>query len=192
VLDDSTDETRQIAELAVRRFAAQGVDITHRHRTDRAGFKAGALAAGLRVARGAFIAIFDADFIPSPDFLLRLMPHFSEPRVGMVQARWGHSNRDYSLLTRIQAILLDRIEADSDEWLSKRYRQAVAVQPLVELALGLYFTWTVFYALANQIYGTVPFLVLFQIGFLYTGLLSIVQQYAGEPVVLKTQVAEGK
>jgi hypothetical protein len=86
-----------------------------------------------------------------------------------------------------------RIEGDADEWVGKRYRQSVAVQPLIELALGLYFTATVFYALANQIYGTVPFLVLFQIGFLYTGLVSIVQQYAGEdPVVLNTQVASGK
>ena len=85
-----------------------------------------------------------------------------------------------------------RIEGDADEWVGKKYRQSVAVQPLVELALGLYFTATVFYALANGIYGTVPFLVLFQIGFLYTGLLSIVQQYAGDPVVLSTQVARGK
>ena len=76
-----------------------------------------------------------------------------------------------------------RIEADGDEWVGKKYRQSVAVQPLIELALGLYFTATVFYALANQIYGTLPFLVLFQIGFLYTGLLSIVQQYAGDSVV---------
>ena len=72
-----------------------------------------------------------------------------------------------------------RIEGDGDEWVGKKYRQSVAVQPLVELALGLYFTATVFYALANGIYATVPFLVLFQVGFLYTGLLSIVQQYAG-------------
>jgi len=85
-----------------------------------------------------------------------------------------------------------RIEADVDEWVGKKYRQSVAIQPLVELLLGLYFTWTVFYALANQIYGTLPFLVLFQVGFLYTGLLSIVQQYAGDPVVLNTQVASGK
>jgi hypothetical protein len=85
-----------------------------------------------------------------------------------------------------------RIEADSDEWVGKRYRQSVAVQPLVELGLGLYFTATVFYALANQIYGTVPFLILFQVGFLYTGLLSVVQQYTGDSVVLKTQVASGK
>src|SRR5215475_2462785 len=400
VLDDSTDETRSIADLAVRRLAAQGIDIKYYHRTDRRGFKAGALEAGLKVARGEFVAIFDADFIPTADFLTQLMPHFADPKVGMVQARWGHINQDYSLLTKIQAILLDghfvlehggrhrggrffnfngtagvwrrvaiddaggwqhdtltedldlsyraqlrgwqfvflsdliapaevpvemnafksqqhrwakgsiqtcrkllpeilrakvplgvkaeaffhltanfnyplmcvlsvlmfpsmvirynmgwyemmlidvplffaatfsvcnfymmcqreihrdwrarikylpflmsigiglcinntravfealfnkqsefartpkyRIEGDADEWVGKRYRQSVAVQPLIELALGLYFTATVFCALANQIYGTVPFLVLFQIGFLYTGLCSIVQQYAGE------------
>ena len=403
VLDDSVDETRSIAELAVRRFAVQGIDIKYYHRVDRTGFKAGALEAGLRVARGEFVAIFDADFIPTSDFLLRLMGQFTDPKVGMVQARWGHINQDYSLLTKIQSILLDghfvlehgarhrsgrffnfngtagvwrrlaiddaggwqhdtltedldlsyraqlrgwqfvfvsdviapaevpvemnafksqqhrwakgsiqtcrkllprilrakvplsvkaeaffhltanfnyplmcvlsvlmapsmvirynmgwyemllidvplffaatfsvcnfylvcqreiypdwrarikylpflmsigiglcvnntravfealfnketefartpkyRIEADGDEWVGKKYRQSVAVQPLIELALGLYFTATVFYALANQIYGTLPFLVLFQIGFLYTGLLSIVQQYADDSVV---------
>jgi cellulose synthase/poly-beta-1,6-N-acetylglucosamine synthase-like glycosyltransferase len=403
VLDDSTDETRSIAELAVRRFAAAGVDIKYYHRVDRVGFKAGALEAGLTVARGQFVGIFDADFIPTADFLTQLMPHFRDPKVGMVQARWGHINQDYSLLTKIQAILLDghfilehggrnrggrffnfngtagvwrrtaideaggwqhdtltedldlsyraqlagwqfvfvpgliapaevpvemnafksqqhrwakgsvqtcrkllprilksklpfgvkaeaffhltanfnyilmcmlsilmfpsmvirynmgwyemilidvplffaatfsfcnfymvcqrelhkdwvsrikyvpflmsvgiglsvnntravfealfnkqseftrtpkyRIEGDTDEWVGKKYRQSVAVQPLVELALGLYFTATVFYALANGIYGTLPFLVLFQVGFLYTGLLSIVQQYAGPEVV---------
>jgi cellulose synthase/poly-beta-1,6-N-acetylglucosamine synthase-like glycosyltransferase len=403
VLDDSTDETRGIAELAVRRFADEGFDIKYYHRTDRTGFKAGALEAGLKVARGEFIGIFDADFIPRSDFLAALMPHFRDPKVGMVQARWGHINQDYSLLTKIQAILLDghfilehggrnrggrffnfngtagvwrrvaiddaggwqhdtltedldlsyraqlrgwqfvfvpgviapaevpvemnafksqqhrwakgsiqtcrkllprilksnlpfgvkaeaffhltanfnyilmcvlsilmfpsmvirynmgwyemilidvplffaatfsfcnfyvvcqreihtdwrarlkyvpflmsvgiglsvnntravieallgkqseftrtpkyRIEADADEWVGKKYRQSVAVQPLVELMLGLYFTATVFYALANGIYGTLPFLVLFQVGFLYTGLLSIVQQYAGPEVV---------
>jgi len=412
VLDDSTDETRGIAEAAVRRFAAEGVDIKYLHRTDRTGYKAGALEAGLKQARGEFIAIFDADFLPSSEFLTRIMPQFADPKIGMVQARWGHINEDYSLLTKIQAILLDghfvlehggryragrffnfngtagvwrasaiadaggwqhdtltedldlsyraqlrgwrfvflsdliapaevpvemnafksqqhrwakgsiqtcrkllpeilradvplgvkaeaffhltanfnyplmcvlsvlmfpsmvirynmgwyemmlidvplffaatfsvcnfymmcqreihrdwrarikylpflmsigiglcinntravfealfnkesefartpkyRIEGDADEWVGKKYRQSVAVQPLIELALGLYFTATVFYALANQIYGTVPFLVLFQIGFLYTGLCSLVQQYAGDPVVLNTQVASGK
>jgi len=412
VLDDSTDETVGIAELAVRRFAAEGIDIKYFHRGDRTGYKAGALEAGLKQARGEFVGIFDADFLPSPDFLTRLMPHFADPKIGMVQARWGHINQDYSLLTKIQSILLDghfvlehggrnragrffnfngtagvwrrvaiedaggwqhdtltedldlsyraqlrgwrfvflsdliapaevpvemnafksqqhrwakgsiqtcrkllpqilradiplavkaeaffhltanfnyplmcvlsvlmfpsmvirynmgwyemmlidvplffaatfsvcnfymvcqreihrdwvtrlkylpflmsigiglcinntravlealfnkqtefartpkyRIEGDSDEWVGKKYRQSVAVQPLIELGLGLYFTATVFYALANQIYGTVPFLVLFQLGFLYTGLLSIVQQYAGDPVVLNTQVASGK
>jgi cellulose synthase/poly-beta-1,6-N-acetylglucosamine synthase-like glycosyltransferase len=412
VLDDSTDETRAIAELAVRRFAAEGFDIKYFHRTNRTGYKAGALEAGLNAARGEFIAIFDADFLPPGQFLNQLMPHFADAQVGMVQARWGHINQDYSLLTKIQSILLDghfvlehgaryrsgrffnfngtagiwrraaiadaggwqhdtltedldlsyraqlrgwrfvfvssiiapaevpvemngfksqqhrwakgsiqtcrkllpqilradvplgvkaeaffhltanfnyplmcvlsvlmfpsmvirynmgwyemllidvplffaatfsvcsfymicqreihsdwlarlkylpflmsigiglsinntravfealfnkqsefartpkyRIEGDADEWVGKRYRQSVAVQPFVELALGLYFTWTVFYALANQIYATLPFLVLFQIGFLYTGLVSIVQQYAEDSVVLKTQVASGK
>jgi cellulose synthase/poly-beta-1,6-N-acetylglucosamine synthase-like glycosyltransferase len=412
VLDDSIDETCGVAAQAVRRLAAQGVDIKYFHRTNRIGYKAGALEAGLKVARGEFVGIFDADFIPAPDFLTRLMPHFSDARVGMVQARWGHINQDYSLLTKIQSILLDghfvlehggrnragrffnfngtagvwrrkaideaggwqhdtltedldlsyraqllgwrfvflsdviapaevpvemnafksqqhrwakgsiqtcrkllprilaadiplgvkaeaffhltanfnyplmcilsvlmfpamrirynmgwyemllidvplffaatfsvcnfymicqreihqdwrartkylpflmsigiglcinntiavfeallnkqtefartpkyRIEGAGDDWVGKKYRQSVAVQPLVELALGLYFTWTVFYALASQIYATVPFLVLFQIGFLYTGLLSLIQQYAEDPVVLKTQVASGK
>jgi cellulose synthase/poly-beta-1,6-N-acetylglucosamine synthase-like glycosyltransferase len=412
VLDDSTDETQGIAELAVRRFAAQGIDIKYVHRADRSGYKAGALEAGLKTARGEFIAIFDADFIPPTDFLTRLMPHFAEAKIGMVQARWGHINQDYSLLTKIQAILLDghfvlehggrhrsgrffnfngtagvwrrvaiddaggwqhdtltedldlsyraqlrgwrfvflsdviapaevpvemngfksqqhrwakgsiqtcrkllprilradlplgikaeaffhltanfnyplmvvlsilmfpsmvirynmgwyemllidvplffaatfsvcnfymvcqreihrdwltrvkylpflmsigiglsinntravfealfnrqseftrtpkyRIEGDADEWVGKKYRQSVAIQPLIELALGLYFTWTVFYALANQIYGTLPFLVLFQIGFLYTGLMSIVQQYAGDSNVVTAGLQPGR
>src|SRR5712675_3417056 len=79
VLDDSTDETRSIADLAVRRYAAQGIDIKYIHRVDRTGYKAGALEAGLKVARGEFVGIFDADFMPTPDFLTRLMPHFSGP-----------------------------------------------------------------------------------------------------------------
>jgi cellulose synthase/poly-beta-1,6-N-acetylglucosamine synthase-like glycosyltransferase len=405
VLDDSTDETRNVAEQAVRRNAARGLDIKYIHRTDRSGYKAGALDAGLNLARGEYIAIFDADFIPPREFLRRTVPYFTDPRVAMVQARWGHINQDYSLLTKIQSILLDghfvlehgsrnrgglffnfngtagiwrrtaiadaggwqhdtltedldlsyraqlrgwqfvflqdlvapaevpvemnafksqqhrwakgsiqtcrkllprilqsklplhvkaeaffhlsanfnyllmcvlsvlmapsmvirynmgwyemllidvplffaatasvanfymvcqrelhsdwttrlkylpflmsigigltvnntkavlealfnrdsefartpkyRIERSEDEWIGKKYRQSFTVQPLIELALGLYFTATVFYALSNGIYGTLPFLVLFQIGFLYTGLLSIVQQYAGDSVVLK-------
>ncbi|HEX6209716.1 MAG TPA: glycosyltransferase, partial [Methylomirabilota bacterium] len=100
VLDDSIDETRSIAELAVRRAAAQGLDIRYFHRTDRTGFKAGALEAGLRVARGEFVAIFDADFIPPSDFLHRTIHHFTDPKVGLVQARWGHINAEYSLLTK--------------------------------------------------------------------------------------------
>jgi cellulose synthase/poly-beta-1,6-N-acetylglucosamine synthase-like glycosyltransferase len=401
VLDDSTDETTEIAELAVQRNAARGFNISYLHRVDRRGFKAGALEAGLKVSHGEFIAIFDADFVPPKDFLVRTLPYFAtDPKIGMVQARWGHINQDYSLLTKIQSILLDAhfvlehggrnragcffnfngtagvwrrvaidhaggwqhdtltedldlsyraqllgwkfvflpdlvspaevpvemtsfksqqhrwakgsiqtclkllprilrsnqpfavkaeaffhlsanfnyllmsvlsvlmfpamyvrynmgwtemllidiplfaaatlsvcnfyvvsqrelypnwrarlkylpflmsigiglcvnntravleamfgkqsefartpkygIERDSDEWVGKKYHQSVGVQPIIELALGLYFTGTVFYALMNQIYGTVPFLMLFQIGFLYTGLLSIFQQFAGE------------
>ena len=108
VLDDSTDETPSIAERAVRRHAAQGVDITYLHRTDRTGYKAGALEAGLKVAKGEFVAIFDADFIPPADFLRADACHFfSDPKIAMVQARWGHINQDYSLLTKIQSILLD-------------------------------------------------------------------------------------
>jgi len=412
VLDDSTDETCAISQSAVRRHQAEGFDISYLHRADRVGYKAGALEAGLASARGEFVAIFDADFVPSPDFLRRTLPHFGDAKVGMVQARWGHLNEDYSLLTRIQAILLDghfvlehggrnragrffnfngtaglwRREAidsaggwqhdtltedldlsyraqlkgwkflflphvvapaevpvemnsfksqqhrwakgsiqtcrkllprilraklplgvkaeaffhlsanfnyllmsvlsvlmfpamwvrynmgwyemllidvplfcaatlsvsnfyivcqrelhedwktrlkylpflmsigiglcvnntravvealldrksefartpkygivrDGDEWVGKKYHQSTAMQPMVEIVLGLYFTVTVFYALANQIYGTLPFLMLFQIGFLYTGLLSMVQQFAGDSVVLKPQIAGGK
>ncbi|MBI4486805.1 MAG: glycosyltransferase, partial [Acidobacteria bacterium] len=107
VLDDSTDETQDIASLAVRRGGAQGIDIKYLHRHNRTGYKAGALEEGLKSASGEFVGIFDADFIPARDFLQRLMPHFTDPDVGMVQARWGHINADYSLLTKIQAILLD-------------------------------------------------------------------------------------
>jgi cellulose synthase/poly-beta-1,6-N-acetylglucosamine synthase-like glycosyltransferase len=410
VLDDSTDETTEIAELAVRRHAARGFDISYLHRVDRTGYKAGALEAGLKLAKADFIAIFDADFIPPKDFLLKTLPHFDAPDVGMVQARWGHINQDYSLLTKIQSILLDAhfvlehggrnragcffnfngtagiwrrdaidtaggwqhdtltedldlsyraqligwrfkflpdvvspaevpvemnsfksqqhrwakgsiqtfmklmprilrsdqpvaikaeaffhlsanfnyllmsllsilmfpsmvvrynmgwsemllidvplfvaatmsvgnfyvvaqrelypdwkqrlkyvpflmsigiglcvnntravlealfgkqsefartpkygIERDSDEWAGKKYHQSVGVQPIIELALGLYFTGTVFYALTNQIYATVPFLMLFQIGFLYTGLLSIFQQFTGENMIQAPEIAK--
>jgi cellulose synthase/poly-beta-1,6-N-acetylglucosamine synthase-like glycosyltransferase len=107
VLDDSTDETRDIAELAVRRAAARGFDIKYLHRTDRTGFKAGALDAGMKVARGEFIAIFDADFVPPSDFLMRTVPYFREEKLAVVQARWGHLNPDFSLLTKVQAIMLD-------------------------------------------------------------------------------------
>jgi cellulose synthase/poly-beta-1,6-N-acetylglucosamine synthase-like glycosyltransferase len=107
VLDDSTDETRDIALLAVRRQKARGFDISYLHRADRVGYKAGALAAGLETARGEFIAIFDADFVPPAAFLRETVPHFEHDRVALVQARWGHLNHDFSLLTRIQAVLLD-------------------------------------------------------------------------------------
>src|SRR5688572_32140192 len=86
VLDDSTDETTSVAERAVRRHAAQGIDISYLHRTDRAGYKAGALEAGLKTASGEFVAIFDADFIPTTDFLQRTIQYFSDPKVALVQA----------------------------------------------------------------------------------------------------------
>src|SRR5688572_11213337 len=94
VLDDSTDETTEIAELAVRRHAAHGIDIKYIHRTDRTGYKAGALDEGMAVAKGEFIAIFDADFIPRPDFLKQTIQHFTNPKIAMVQTRWGHVNED--------------------------------------------------------------------------------------------------
>ena len=107
VLDDSTDETQQVAAAAVARWSARGVAIRRLHRAERTGYKAGALAAGLRAARGEAIAIFDADFLPPRDFLRRALPPLREPGVGLVQARWGHVNRDCSWLTRVQALLLD-------------------------------------------------------------------------------------
>ncbi len=107
VLDDSTDETSRIVAECVDHYRRLGFDIEHIHRTVRSGFKAGALEAGLKRARGEYLAIFDADFVPEPDFLEQTIPCFRDPEVGMVQARWDHINRDYSLLTRIQAIFLD-------------------------------------------------------------------------------------
>ena len=107
VLDDSTDDTKGIVAEMVQRLQARGVDIAHIHRVERTGFKAGALAAGLEKARGEFVAIFDADFVPPPDFLRRTIPHFAESRVGVVQTRWGHLNQDFSLLTRAQSLGID-------------------------------------------------------------------------------------
>src|SRR5580700_2536823 len=107
VLDDSTDETRQVASDVVDRFAAQGLDITYIHRSNRSGYKAGALENGLKTSRGDFVAIFDADFIPEADFLRRTIPYFQDKGIGMVQTRWTYLNRDYSLLTQVETILLD-------------------------------------------------------------------------------------
>jgi len=107
VLDDSVDETSQIARTKVERMRALGHDIHHIHRADRTGFKAGALEAGLTTSDAEFVAIFDADFVPEPDVLRRTIQHFTDPGVGMVQVRWGHLNRRFSLLTRIQSIFLD-------------------------------------------------------------------------------------
>ncbi len=107
VLDDSTDETSEVVAERVERHRRRGFRIHHLHRRDRRGYKAGALAAGMERASGELLAVFDADFVPQPGFLKQTVPHFQDPAIGMVQARWGHINRDYSLLTRIQAILLD-------------------------------------------------------------------------------------
>jgi cellulose synthase/poly-beta-1,6-N-acetylglucosamine synthase-like glycosyltransferase len=107
VLDDSTDETREVVAAAVERARARGLEVRHLHRAERAGYKAGALAAGLARAKGELVAVFDADFVPGPDFLRRTVPWFADPGLGMVQARWDHLNRRSSLLTRIQALLLD-------------------------------------------------------------------------------------
>ncbi|MFY9911048.1 MAG: cellulose synthase family protein [Candidatus Sulfotelmatobacter sp.] len=107
VLDDSTDETVEVARNLVERYAALGNPITYHHRTNRAGFKAGALAEGLKTAKGEFVTIFDADFTPPEDFLLRTIHHFTDPAIGMVQTRWTHINRNYSFLTQVEAMLLD-------------------------------------------------------------------------------------
>jgi cellulose synthase/poly-beta-1,6-N-acetylglucosamine synthase-like glycosyltransferase len=108
VLDDSTDQTVDVVSEYVERYRKQGFDIKHIRRGNRQGFKAGALKAGLASARGEFIAIFDADFVPRQDFLLKTIPHFmADPKTGMVQTRWEHLNSEYSLLTRTQAMALD-------------------------------------------------------------------------------------
>jgi glycosyltransferase involved in cell wall biosynthesis len=107
VLDDSTDETHALARAEVERLVSRGYDAVHIHRTDRTGYKAGALAHGLERAKGDLVAIFDADFVTRPDFCRALVGHFRDPKVGMVQARWAHLNRDVSLLTRVQALMLD-------------------------------------------------------------------------------------
>ena len=107
VLDDSTDETVSEASRVVAEMQAQGFDIQYRHRTNREGFKAGALDAAMSSATGEFVCIFDADFVPGKDYLRQLIHFFSDEKVGMVQARWGHINKNFSLLTRLQALFLD-------------------------------------------------------------------------------------
>jgi len=107
VLDDSTDETSEIAARKCAELRARGVDVIHLRRENRAGYKAGALAFGLAQARGELLAIFDADFVPPQGILRAMVPHFQDGRVGMVQARWQHLNRDYSVLSQVQAISLD-------------------------------------------------------------------------------------
>jgi cellulose synthase/poly-beta-1,6-N-acetylglucosamine synthase-like glycosyltransferase len=107
VLDDSTDETQEICRAKVADLAATGLDIKYIHRSDRTGFKAGALANGMRMARGELLMVFDADFLPGADILDRVVHFFTDERVGMVQVRWEHVNRDYSRLTELQAMMLD-------------------------------------------------------------------------------------
>lgn len=107
VLDDSTDETSLMIAQAVAAAKQRGIDIVHLRRQDRTGYKAGALAEGTKVAKGEFIAIFDADFVPQRDFLRRSLPHFDADDVAFVQARWGHVNRNYSWLTRLQSLAID-------------------------------------------------------------------------------------
>ena len=107
VLDDSTDETTSIARKKAEELRERGFDVTFRHRTNRSGYKAGALEEGLAEAKGDYTLVFDADFVPTPSIILDLVHHFTDPKVGMVQARWGHLNRDYSVLTKVQSMMLD-------------------------------------------------------------------------------------
>jgi cellulose synthase/poly-beta-1,6-N-acetylglucosamine synthase-like glycosyltransferase len=107
VLDDSTDETVRVAEEVVAKYAAEGFDIRYIHRDDRTGFKAGALENGNKFAKGELLAIFDADFVPKPDCLRKLVDFFTDPMVGCAQMRWSHINGQYNLLTRLQTIMLD-------------------------------------------------------------------------------------
>lgn len=107
VLDDSTDETVELASSLVAEYTKKGFNIHYIHRINREGFKAGALKAGLALAEGEFVAVFDADFVPNTDFLLKTVPHFNNPKVGMVQTRWEHLNEEFSFLTRAQALALD-------------------------------------------------------------------------------------
>jgi cellulose synthase/poly-beta-1,6-N-acetylglucosamine synthase-like glycosyltransferase len=107
VLDDSTDESVSSTAAQIEKLQQKGLNIQHIRRTNRQGFKAGALKEGLKIAKGEFIAIFDADFLPKKDWLLQTVPYFKNPEVGVVQTRWGHINRNYSTLTKVQAFALD-------------------------------------------------------------------------------------
>ena len=107
VLDDSTDDTGEIVSSCADELRQRGFNVQRIHRVDRTGFKAGALAAGLEAAEGEFVCILDADFVPKPELLKRTIHFFTDPKIGMIQTRWGHLNRGYSLLTRMQAIFLD-------------------------------------------------------------------------------------
>jgi cellulose synthase/poly-beta-1,6-N-acetylglucosamine synthase-like glycosyltransferase len=107
VLDDSTDDTVEITAKEISSMRQKGYQIEHLHRSNRQGYKAGALKDAMPYARGEYIAIFDADFLPKPDFLMATLPHFQDPKVGIVQTRWEHINQDYSLITKLQAFQLN-------------------------------------------------------------------------------------
>lgn len=107
LLDDSTDSTVEICHAGIERLKAQGFDAEHIHRTDRTGFKAGALENGTKFAKGEYLFILDADFVPNPDVLKRTIHFFTDDKIGMIQTRWGHLNRTFNVLTRIQAMFLD-------------------------------------------------------------------------------------
>ncbi len=107
VLDDSSDETVEIIAKRVAHWQSKGIDIQHIQRPERVGFKAGALDYGMNICKGEFIAIFDADFVPEKDFLLKTIPYFQDEKIGVVQTRWEHINKEYSLLTKLQAFALD-------------------------------------------------------------------------------------
>jgi cellulose synthase/poly-beta-1,6-N-acetylglucosamine synthase-like glycosyltransferase len=107
VLDDSTDESLASTKVQIAELKKTGLDIQHVTRKNRSGFKAGALKEGLKTAKGEFIVIFDADFLPKKNWLKQTIPYFKDPKIGVVQTRWGHLNRDYSILTKVQAFALD-------------------------------------------------------------------------------------
>ncbi|MDG2245468.1 MAG: glycosyltransferase, partial [Flavobacteriales bacterium] len=107
VLDDGNDESVEVAAKCIAKWQKEGLNIKHVRRPERVGYKAGALAYGLQFTQGEYTAIFDADFVPRKDFLLRTMPYFIDPSIGVVQTRWEHLNEDYSVLTRLQAFGLD-------------------------------------------------------------------------------------
>ena len=107
VLDDSLDETQRIAEDKVKELRGRGFDAVYIHRTDRTGYKAGALEEAMHVAKGDYLIVFDADFVPTPGIIRKLIHYFNDPTIGMVQARWGHLNRKYSMLTHCQSMMLD-------------------------------------------------------------------------------------
>ena len=107
VLDDSTDESLKSTSKKIDLLQKKGYDIKHITRKNRSGFKAGALKEGLKIAKGEFVAIFDADFLPKSDWLKKTIPFFKDNKIGVVQTRWGHINRNYSILTKVQAFALD-------------------------------------------------------------------------------------